>query len=230
MTESSIKATDTSTTALAILCHYTDALLSVLDDEKLSSTIIPSPSNNHPKASDNQTANDRKANNQSHRVMWAFQDHKALVVAQTALKTESKNPATSKGNSVITSNATIKDAALFTLHELAIQPTPQRYQLACFWLPNLSSDMLQQYIPLLMRTRDLYAAHMIVALDNTLDLRAYGFTPLNLLDETLSLQKSSNSPTSLILWQFNLYDYKKRPNWLNADYWANPENWGKHRW
>ena len=35
---------------------------------------------------------------------------------------------------------------------------------------------------------------------------------------------------SATLWQFNLYDYKQLPNWLNADYWANPENWDKHRW
>lgn len=40
----------------------------------------------------------------------------------------------------------------------------------------------------------------------------------------------STLTATLTVWQFNLYDYKPRPNWLNADYWANPENWGKYRW
>nr|WP_264480642.1 DUF6231 family protein [Psychrobacter sp. I-STPA6b] len=34
----------------------------------------------------------------------------------------------------------------------------------------------------------------------------------------------------LSIWQFNLYDYKYRPDWLNAKYWANPENFDKYRW
>ncbi|OLF38263.1 DUF6231 family protein [Psychrobacter sp. Cmf 22.2] len=119
---------------------------------------------------------------------------------------------------------------LSTLSELNTKQQLQRYQLACFWLPNLSSDILHASIPLLMRYRDLYAAHLLIVLDSTLDLRAYGFTPLNLLGDTRQPSSSSNLPASLTLWQFNLYDYKRLPNWLNADYWANPENWDKHRW
>ena len=64
-----------------------------------------------------------------------------------------------------------------------------------------------------MRYRDLYAAHMLVALDEALDLRAYGFTPLDLLEQTQLPITSSLPPArsepSLTLWQFNLYDYKK---------------------
>lgn len=119
---------------------------------------------------------------------------------------------------------------LSTLPELNTKQLSQRYQLACFWLPNLSPDILQASIPLLMRYRDLYAAHLLIVLDSTLELRAYGFTPLNLLGDTRLPSSSSNLPASLTLWQFNLYDYKRLPNWLNADYWANPENWDKHRW
>ena len=119
---------------------------------------------------------------------------------------------------------------LSTLPELNTKQLSQRYQLACFWLPNLSPDILQTSIPLLMRYRDLYAAHLLIVLDSTLELRAYGFTPLNLLGDTRLPSSSSNLPASLTLWQFNLYDYKRLPNWLNADYWANPENWDKHRW
>lgn len=32
------------------------------------------------------------------------------------------------------------------------------------------------------------------------------------------------------LYRFDLYDYKKVPDWLNARHWANPELWDKHRW
>ena len=90
-----------------------------------------------------------------------------------------------------------------------------------------------------MRYRDLYAAHLLIALDDTLDLKAYGFTPFDILNEpSLEMNTteqteqplSAKSSASARLWQFNLYDYKQLPNWLNADYWANPENWGKHRW
>ena len=35
---------------------------------------------------------------------------------------------------------------------------------------------------------------------------------------------------TLKIWQFNLYDYKPQPDWLNARYWANPENFDKYRW
>ena len=31
-------------------------------------------------------------------------------------------------------------------------------------------------------------------------------------------------------WQFNILTYKQVPDWLNARFWANPENWNKFRW
>ena len=34
----------------------------------------------------------------------------------------------------------------------------------------------------------------------------------------------------LALYRFDLYDYKTPPDWLNSQYWAHPELWGKHRW
>ncbi|KAA0915706.1 DUF6231 family protein [Psychrobacter sp. ANT_WB68] len=129
---------------------------------------------------------------------------------------------------------------IVTLTELTQQTLPERYKLACFWLPTLSAELLQQYVPLLMRYRDIYAAHLLIVLDEAIDLRAYGLTPFDILSEpsleedithrtTPSLLMTS-PPISATLWQFNLYDYKQLPNWLNADYWANPESWGKHRW
>lgn len=32
------------------------------------------------------------------------------------------------------------------------------------------------------------------------------------------------------LFKYNLSEYKKTPDWLNADNWANPEMWGKYSW
>jgi len=32
------------------------------------------------------------------------------------------------------------------------------------------------------------------------------------------------------LFKYNISDYKKTPDWLNSDNWANPQMWGKYRW
>ncbi len=34
----------------------------------------------------------------------------------------------------------------------------------------------------------------------------------------------------LSLFKYSINDYKKTPDWLNADNWANPEMWGKYWW
>ena len=51
-------------------------------------------------------------------------------------------------------------------------------------------------------------------------MRALGFQQL--FDYQLIEQQS--------VWLFNILDYKQVPDWLNAKYWANPENWNKYRW
>ncbi|MFT4636303.1 MAG: hypothetical protein ACI854_001190 [Arenicella sp.] len=32
------------------------------------------------------------------------------------------------------------------------------------------------------------------------------------------------------LFKYNISDYKKTPDWLNSDNWANPQMWGKYWW
>ncbi|NNC99364.1 MAG: hypothetical protein HKN85_04200 [Gammaproteobacteria bacterium] len=32
------------------------------------------------------------------------------------------------------------------------------------------------------------------------------------------------------LFKYNINDYKKTPDWLNSDNWANPQMWGKYWW
>ena len=197
-----IKQTDSrSDITLPLLIDYVEALLPSLTIQANVSTIIES--------TDNDT-----------ELLWVVPDQNARLALKTLLK-NTRSPQIS------------------TLLELNQRQLPERYELACFWLPTLSPELLQQYIPLLMRYRDLYAAHLLIALDDTLDLKAYGFTPFDILNEP-SLEMNNTDKTkqplsvkssaSARLWQFNLYDYKQLPNWLNADYWANPENWGKHRW
>lgn len=197
-----IKQTDSrSDITLPLLIDYVEALLPSLTIQANASTTIES------------TNNDTE-------LLWVVPDQNARLALKTLLK-NTRSPQIS------------------TLLELNQRQLPERYELACFWLPTLSPELLQQYIPLLMRYRDLYAAHLLIALDGTLDLKAYGFTPFDILNEpSLEMNTteqteqplSANSSASARLWQFNLYDYKQLPNWLNADYWANPENWGKHRW
>ena len=186
---------------LPLLIDYVEALLPSLTIQANASTTTES--------TDNDT-----------ELLWVVPDQNARLALKTLLK-NTRSPQIS------------------TLLELNQRQLPERYELACFWLPTLSPEFLQQYIPLLMRYRDLYAAHLLIALDGTLDLKAYGFTPFDILHEP-SLEMNTTEQTeqplsvkssaSARLWQFNLYDYKQLPNWLNADYWANPENWGKHRW
>ncbi|GAF59091.1 hypothetical protein JCM18902_1923 [Psychrobacter sp. JCM 18902] len=186
---------------LPLLIDYVEALLPSLTIPANASTTIESTDNNT-------------------ELLWVVPDQNARLALKTLLK-NTRSPQIS------------------TLLELNQRQLPERYELACFWLPTLSPELLQQYIPLLMRYRDLYAAHLLIALDDTLDLKAYGFTPFDILNEpSLEMNttdqteqpSSAKSSASARLWQFNLYDYKQLPNWLNADYWANPENWGKHRW
>ena len=186
---------------LPLLIDYIEALLPSLTIQANASTTIES------------TNNDTE-------LLWVVPDQNARLALKTLLK-NTRSPQIS------------------TLLELNQRQLPERYELACFWLPTLSPEFLQQYIPLLMRYRDLYAAHLLIALDDTLDLKAYGFTPFDILNEPsleMNTTDKSEQPSSVKssasarLWQFNLYDYKQLPNWLNADYWANPENWGKHRW
>ena len=187
--------------SLPLLIDYVDALLPSLTIQANAYTTTES------------TNNDTE-------LLWVVPDQNARLALKTLLK-NTRSPQIS------------------TLLELNQRPLPERYELACFWLPTLSPEFLQQYIPLLMRYRDLYAAHLLIALDDTLDLKAYGFTPFDILNEPsleMNTTDKSEQPSSVKssasarLWQFNLYDYKQLPNWLNADYWANPENWGKHRW
>lgn len=69
--------------------------------------------------------------------------------------------------------------------------------------------------------RDLYARRLLVlaAPICRAELNALGFS---LLKEYQDSEK--------LLYGFELKTYKPLPDWLNAQYWANPEMWDKKRW
>ena len=202
MTKNTVKRADIT---LPLLIEYVEALLPSLTTQT------------------EQSSDHNKDNNEA---LWVTHNNADLLALQAQLDdTTSTNENT---------EAKLNARHLSTLSDLAKQHVPDRYELACFWLPTLSEELTQHYVPLLMRYRDLYAAHLLIALDSSIDLKPYGFTPFDILNEPSlnidDIQSITSSTVTATLWQFNLYDYKQLPNWLNADYWANPENWGKHRW
>lgn len=199
---------------LPLLIEYVDALMPSLDNSL-----------------DKQAQTMTRQTDDTTQLLWVAHDKTELSTLQTQLK---KTTHIKDTNVKDDNNVSAEAWHVSTLSELAKQPVLERYELACFWLPTLSQELLHQYIPALMRYRDLYAAHLLVALDSSIDLKPYGFTPFDVLSEPSldisDIESITSSTVSAALWQFNLYDYKQLPNWLNADYWANPENWGKYRW
>lgn len=50
---------------------------------------------------------------------------------------------------------------------------------------------------------------------------------------SFALSKVASYPVNGIeygLFKYNISDYKRTPDWLNADNWANPQMWGKYWW
>lgn len=102
--------------------------------------------------------------------------------------------------------------------QLTQVPFSQRYDLAAIWLTDAhhDDDILSHG---LTRLRDLLARQVLVLTHptHTQRLRELGFSCIEDLGDWQ-------------IWQFNIWQYKQTPDWLNAKYWANPENFGKYRW
>ena len=119
----------------------------------------------------------------------------------------------------------------------------KRYTLGCFIDPtgltsisptannslqlkgNTSSASTTSYHTIATKLRDLFAEQSLILTSVTgsdLNLSSFGYIPVSI--------KTQDDMPRLVSWQFNLYDYKQRPDWLNAKYWANPENFDKYRW
>lgn len=82
-------------------------------------------------------------------------------------------------------------------------------------------------IQVLARLRDFLCPQycVVVPLDQAnwqlTDMLALG------LSKVSSYQKSD---TELALFKYSINSYKRTPDWLNADNWANPGMWGKYWW
>lgn len=103
-------------------------------------------------------------------------------------------------------------------------PPQRRYPLAILvgTLDTLSQASGDRLIASL---RDLYADTIYCLADSrhwpTEHMIALGLRPLTFYPQ---------SNGELGLYYFDLYDYKRTPNWLNPKYWAHPERWDKDRW
>lgn len=101
----------------------------------------------------------------------------------------------------------------------------RQYDIAILILNQQDSRISEQN---LQRCRDLFAKHSLVfhAENNPAQPSEFGFqyfcqTPC---------QISQISKQNFNIYQFNLFDYKRLPDWLNSKFWANPEHWNKFRW
>ncbi|GAB3046320.1 DUF6231 family protein [Acinetobacter apis] len=104
-------------------------------------------------------------------------------------------------------------------------PFTQRYDLAVVVLHEQTVSDLpnEQQSQLIVKLRDLMAKRLIVIADQkqAQQLRALGLTQM--LNQILDDEQ-------LMVWQFNILNYKQVPDWLNSRFWANPEHWNKFRW
>lgn len=113
----------------------------------------------------------------------------------------------------------------FSVSDFLKQPFTQRYDLGAVILnrDELAELPTAQRAQLLVKLRDLFAKRiLVIASDSDTGLlRALGFS---------QLLESDADAQQLAIWQFNILSYKQVPDWLNAKYWANPDNWNKFRW
>lgn len=85
----------------------------------------------------------------------------------------------------------------------------------------------RQGLELLGGIRNLNASRLALLVD----LPAAGWGATDLF--SLALQASERFEREgqvLSLFTYDLKDYKQVPDWLNAKFWANPENFGKYWW
>jgi len=79
---------------------------------------------------------------------------------------------------------------------------------------------------LIAALRDRYCAKLAVLVNikgplTRQDLLAFGLQPLAI---------PADDQGDIAIYQFDLYDYKRTPDWLNSQHWANPNRWEQDRW
>ncbi|QXH48073.1 hypothetical protein KSS93_09230 [Pseudomonas xanthosomatis] len=82
-------------------------------------------------------------------------------------------------------------------------------------------------LQLLGGIRNLNASRVAVLAD----LVACGWQATDFFSLALSAsEKFQRDGQELSLFTYDLHDYKQVPDWLNAKFWANPQNFGKYWW
>ncbi len=118
--------------------------------------------------------------------------------------------------------------------QLNDQKFDKAYPLALVWINcedasfKAGQDHDQQILQAtqsIQKCRDLYGRHCLVfvPINSNLNLTSMGFS-------RMTLELFQYQDALFELWQFNLFDYKQVPDWLNSRFWANPEHWDKYRW
>ena len=103
--------------------------------------------------------------------------------------------------------------------DLVREPLTTRYDLGV--VNAVGTDSLSKLqISVITRLRDLLAKQVLVAAAPSACLYELGFKEL----------ETEAAHDNVRLWQYNILSYKPVPDWLNAKFWANPENWDKYRW
>ncbi|MES2821549.1 MAG: DUF6231 family protein [Pseudomonadota bacterium] len=102
----------------------------------------------------------------------------------------------------------------------------QRFDLALL-VDCLEHLPKQTGLQLLGGIRNLNASRLAVLVDLTAcDWQETDFFALALQ----ASERFQRGGQTLSLFTYDLLDYKQVPDWLNAKFWANPENFGKYWW
>lgn len=105
--------------------------------------------------------------------------------------------------------------------DLLQQPFQQRYGVALLQLRD--EDNQQQLSLTLGRLRDLLAERVVAVIPPN----SHVWTVTHLLEFGFSRILDQDGWQ---VWGFDIHTYKQVPDWLNARFWANPENWNRFRW
>lgn len=107
-----------------------------------------------------------------------------------------------------------------TASTAAVLPADQRFDLAIVTEPEPHLG-IKMTTALLAALRDVHARRLLILVsgNSAIDLKALGFSLL-----------ADYPDNARQLYGFELKNYKSTPDWLNAQYWANPEMWDKKRW
>ncbi len=109
----------------------------------------------------------------------------------------------------------------------------ERYDLV--YLYGLEKFDKQTGLHLIASLRDIHAMHLFVVIPcgrqwDTQDFRSE-WLPGDLIACGMHQHRLfGEAGRQLLLYRFELSDYKTTPDWLNSKYWANPELFDKYRW